>query len=73
MDKAYARTCVLMHTRLTAYGERWSLWARRRMRTSLPNIVPLNVQDGYAFIKIDMLGLDYSVHPSFLREAKELS
>ena len=70
MDRAYARTCMLMHTRLTAYGERWSLWARRRIRTSLPNIVPLNIQDGYTFIKIDMLGFDYSVHPKFLREAK---
>ena len=69
MGRAYARTCILMHTRLVAYGRKWELWARKRTHTSLPSIIPPHIRDDLRFIKFELSG-EYCVHPKFLKEAK---
>ena len=70
LGNAYARACLMMHTRLTAYGKKWETWGRKRVLTSQPNIVPLRIQEGYRFIKIDNIGDGYYVHTKFLTEVK---
>ena len=55
LDRAYKRMSALTHTRLVAFGQKWKIWVLKRIHTSRPSIVPVPLQDGNSFIKIDML------------------
>ena len=65
LAKARARSFALLHSRVTAYGEKWKLWVRRNWRTSNKHVIPEKHRNK-VFITFDLYG-NYTIEPLILR------
>ena len=65
LERARKRSLVMLHSRATAYGEKWRLWVRRNWHTSNKHIVPERHRKKI-FVDSDAEG-NYSISAELLR------